>query len=227
MPMNQERLAQFSAALISDALDALGVEPRVLSPPVRALVPPPSGKLCGRARTYLYQVKSGPSFRAPPAPEKMVLQLQRMETFASRGDVLVIGFDGPPPAVGIVGDLFGALYGHRGMAGVVTPGWVRDLAELRRSGLSVYAAGTAPLNALGRVSLAGMDVPVVVGGVEVRPGDFIVGDEDGVVAIPAAEVADARLLSYLVESAERERRTLESLRQGGLLSEAFKIYGRL
>lgn len=128
----------------------------------------------------------------------------------ARGDVLVI--DGQ-------GELNTALWGTliteaarlNGLAGVVIDGAVRDIASIRRDHLPVFARGVVP-NAGGAEYSGELNVPIQCGGVPVRPNDWIVGDEDGVVVIPLerldAVVEKAELLSKL------EKRIAHAVRRG-------------
>ncbi len=225
--MTAEQIAAFATTLISDGLDALGLPAAVLPPAVRAIVPPRGGRMAGPVKTYLYRVRTPEEGVQPPAKAQMLAQLQRMEEYLQPGDVLVIGFEGAPPAVGIVGDLFGTLYAKRGAVGIVTPGLVRDAQELAALGLGVYAAGTTPLNSLGRVAMSALGAPVTVGGVGVANGDWLVADADGVVIVPAAQLGQPALLEWLQEAAEREKGTLDAVRSSGKLSDAFRTHGRL
>ena len=97
------------------------------------------------------------------------------------GAVLVIdggGWDA------FTGDNQGECAKRRGLVGVVVNGGARDVAGFRAIGMPLFFTGAA--TRIGKVQVAGVNVPVAVGGVTIRPGDVIVADEDGVVAIPAS-----------------------------------------
>lgn len=102
------------------------------------------------------------------------------------GDVLVIGARGITTQA-ILGGYMSTALVNRGVAGVIVDGAIRDAHEMRENGLPVYARATttngAALTAPGEVN-----VPVAVGGIVVDPGDVIVADEGGIVAIPPAAV---------------------------------------
>jgi 4-hydroxy-4-methyl-2-oxoglutarate aldolase len=90
---------------------------------------------------------------------------------------------------------------HRGVVGVVVDGLVRDTALLRLSDLPVFARGATPRDFSYPFGLdhGGVNVEVACGGVLVRAGDIIVGDDDGVVAVPlllAEESAEAMAGQY-------------------------------
>jgi regulator of RNase E activity RraA len=99
------------------------------------------------------------------------------------GDVAVYAVE-----AGVRAALFGELFGHaargRGAVGAIVDGLVRDSRALRTAGIPVFARGTSPLDTRGRAEVREFGVDLVVGGVLVRPGDYVVGDEDGVVVLP-------------------------------------------
>jgi regulator of RNase E activity RraA len=107
---------------------------------------------------------------------------------AVTGSVLVFG--GGHPGVGMVGGILLARMNARGVTAFVTDGAIRDRGDLGDIGLSICAAGVQPGMHLLAVQAVDADVIVGCGGVQVRPGDVIVGDEDGVVCVPAAIAAE-------------------------------------
>jgi 5-oxopent-3-ene-1,2,5-tricarboxylate decarboxylase/2-hydroxyhepta-2,4-diene-1,7-dioate isomerase len=103
------------------------------------------------------------------------------------GEVLVIEARGLPEA-GTLGDILAHRARHRGAAGVVSDGGVRDSQAVAATGLPVFAHGPHP-SVLGRRHVPWeTDVVIACGGAAVIPGDFVVGDADGVVVVPAAFV---------------------------------------
>jgi regulator of RNase E activity RraA len=102
--------------------------------------------------------------------------------------VLVVGGEtGLVPPAALFGKLMATQARYQGIAGIVVDGAVRDIADLRAMQFPVYARGTAPSVGLNR-TVGRTQVPVPCGGVEVAPGDWIVGDDDGLVIIPAARI---------------------------------------
>jgi 4-hydroxy-4-methyl-2-oxoglutarate aldolase len=105
---------------------------------------------------------------------------------AQPGDVLVIDAGGTD-RVTIWGGTSAIAAQAKGIAGCVTNASIRDVAEIEALGFPVFAAGTSVRGAT-KNHAGWMNVPVCVGDVTVNPGDFIVGDEDGVVVIAAADI---------------------------------------
>ena len=99
----------------------------------------------------------------------------------------------------------------KGLAGVVIDGAIRDLVDIRGSQLPVFARAVVP-NAGGAEYVGKLQVPVACGGTVVNPGDWLVGDDDGVVVIPAAQLEET------LEKAERivraEKKIAKAIRSG-------------
>lgn len=119
-----------------------------------------------------------------------------------KGHVLVI--DGH-------GNLDTALWGElttysaqgKGVAGVVIDGAIRDAAKVRRCRFPVFARSKVP-NAGGAEYLGQINVTTNCAGQVVRPGDWVVGDEDGVIVIPAESAADVLAAAERIVAAEKK-----------------------
>jgi 3-hexulose-6-phosphate synthase/6-phospho-3-hexuloisomerase len=137
---------------------------------------------------------------------------------AEPGSVLVIDAGGRPPAVWGEKATMSAL--KRGLSGVVIDGAIRDVMNIREMRFPAFAALTTPV--AGEPKGMGMiDVPVRVGGQYIRTGDWIVGDDDGVVVVPqekAVEVAN-RAQSVV----EREEREMAEIDQGSTLGKVSEL----
>ncbi|MDQ7857509.1 MAG: RraA family protein [Armatimonadota bacterium] len=94
----------------------------------------------------------------------------------------------------------------RGGTGAVIDGGVRDTAAILALGFPVFCKYRSPADAKGRWNVVDFDCPVTLGGVPVRPGDFIVGDADGVVVVPAALAVEVLLDAEQVVADENEIR---------------------
>ena len=120
---------------------------------------------------------------------------------ASPGEVLVLTSDEPVP-VALVGELLVTQALARGVAGILVDGALRDLDELVEVGLPIWARFVRAQGAT-KGQVGKLDVPVVIGGAEIRPGDFVVMDCDGAMALPSERVDE--VLPLAIERAERER----------------------
>src|SRR3954447_23782347 len=109
------------------------------------------------------------------------------------GQVLVMDCRGQGRAASAGGILATRLM-IRGAAGLVTDGTLRDTPDIAQLDLAVYAQGASPLTNLAQHHAVDLQVPIGCAEVAVYPGDVMVGDEEGVVCVPAhrgGEVAEA------------------------------------
>jgi regulator of RNase E activity RraA len=91
---------------------------------------------------------------------------------------------------GIFGDILCARIKHRGVAGLVTDGVVRDIAGVLNTGLPVWCQGAAAPPSVAGLTFVNWQEPIGCGGVGVYPDDVVVVDDDGAVLIPAALVEE-------------------------------------
>lgn len=94
----------------------------------------------------------------------------------------------------VLGGVSATVAAARGLSGVVTDGAVRDVEEISACGLPVRYGTTSPRSCRGEYQVIAVGKPVAFGAATVRPGDLVVADRDGVVAVPAdvAQVVLAR-----------------------------------
>ncbi|WP_405664145.1 4-carboxy-4-hydroxy-2-oxoadipate aldolase/oxaloacetate decarboxylase [Streptomyces sp. NBC_01166] len=120
------------------------------------------------------------------------------------GDVLVVTTTSPSTD-GMFGELFATALQRRGVRGLVINAGIRDTQELRDMG---FAAWAKAVSAQGTVKATGgsVNVPVVIGGQVIRPGDVIVADDDGVVAVPRERVRETAEASEAREAKEAKAR---------------------
>ncbi|MFC4626336.1 4-carboxy-4-hydroxy-2-oxoadipate aldolase/oxaloacetate decarboxylase [Daeguia caeni] len=140
----------------------------------------------------------GPAFTCacPPGDN---LTLHAALKLARPGDVIVCAAAGFTEQ-GLFGDVMASAAKGKGIAGLVVDGGVRDSSEISRLGFPVFSRSISIKGAV-KETLGQLNQPVVVGGELVSPGDLIIGDDDGVVVIPRALIAETA-----ETSAERERK---------------------
>ena len=143
---------------------------------------------------------------------------------ARPGDVGVIVMEGTLD-IAAMGNLMGTAATVRGMAGMVLDGAIRDVWDIRRMGLTVYARSTTPATAVGHYATVAKNVPVQCAGVTVRPGDIIVADEDGVVVVPQERAEE--VLKKAREIDDRERGMFPFIREHKSLQKAIELFNRI
>ena len=134
---------------------------------------------------------------------------------AKPGDVLILDVHGYSNA-GHFGDIMATACKVYGLAGVVIDGSCRDAEDIKELGFPVFVRAFNPSGTV-KESLAKMNIPVHCGGIEVKPGDIVFGDCDGVVVIPQEhedEVFQKALNKYdheqeIIKELEAGKTTLE------------------
>lgn len=210
-----ERLGRLHTALVSDVLDALGHRVGVLDFRIRALTSP--RPLVGRAFT----LESAPIDEPEEVPYEQLLAAFR---HLSPGDVVVLATNGELTS-GIWGELLATAARARGATGAVTDGLTRDVVQLEEMGFPVFARGPSPVDSAGRQAVHAFGEAVLCGGVEVRPGDLVLGDAMGVVVLPAALADEA--VRRAEEKASGENVVRGELESGHDPAEVFARHGIL
>jgi len=132
-------------------------------------------------------------------------------------DVVVIGIAGGRPASSW-GALLSLRSQQRGAVGTVIDGPVRDPSEIAALGYPLFHQPTScPAGSRLRLATLAIDQPVPCGGVQVAPGAIVVGDDSGVVVIPAARADD--VIAAAQRIAEAEQRLSDRLSAGGAFTE--------
>jgi RraA family protein len=184
--------ADFPTPDISDLLNRLyAVDPAIV--PLTS----PHHRLCGPACT----VKVFPGDN---------LMVHKSLDVARPGDVVVID-SGRSGTNAVLGDLVSTKAKHRGLAGFVVDGLIRDLPDILDLDFPVFARGTTPIGPLHR-GPGEINYPICCGGVVVNPGDLIVADAAGVVVVPR-EIA-VELLERLRSHQQANADYLASVKRG-------------
>jgi regulator of RNase E activity RraA len=121
---------------------------------------------------------------------------------AEVGSVVVAALD-DDKAFAVFGASFAELARSRRLAGFVVDGSVRDVPELRRQSFPTFARGAAPGSAGGHYRLAGANVPMMCGGIEVKPGDYVIADEDGIAVAPQGLLSDVLTAAKKIQRDEQ------------------------
>jgi RraA family protein len=140
------------------------------------------------------------------------LMVHKAIDLAEPGEVIVVDAGGDLTNA-IIGEIMTTLAQSRGVAGFVIDGAVRDVDALAASDFPVYARGVTHRGPY-KDGPGEINVAVTVGGQVVAPGDIVVGDGDGVLAVPRSEAAQVASLARA--QMEREAATLKAIAEGRL-----------
>jgi 4-hydroxy-4-methyl-2-oxoglutarate aldolase len=189
-PVLIERARRIQVADLHEGLGPVIGRQCLMQPQMRALFP--TARVCGPAIT---------SFNFPGDN----LMLHAAFRVAEAGDILVVTNGGSPQ---------GALWGEiatyysqiRKLGGAVIDGATRDTLQITKAGFPVFTSHIC-VSYPGKRGPGAVNVPVVIAGVNVGPGDLIVGDADGVIAIPPAhvEIAVRNAEARMAKEAEIKR----------------------
>jgi len=210
--------AHLYTAVVADCLDSIGLRHQSLRMDIRPL--DDDLVLAGRAKTAQWQ----PVLAGEEKPDNpYATEIEYIDS-ALPGDVFVMAV-GRHPEIVPWGELLTTACVMRGARGLVADGLVRDTRKIKAMKVPVFCSGRRPLDSAGRGKVAGFDVPVVIDGVRIVPGDFILADADGVVVIPQA--VERQVLEAAWTKVAGENRTRDALLAGRLLREVYEEFGIL
>lgn len=213
----QQRFLKVDAANVADVLDDLGLPDQGISPEIQAI----SGtRLAGWAYTITGQM----------VPYEGSGDAKKMEAChgISAGEISV--WSGNGEGICYFGELIALGMVERGSVGALVDGGLRDTRAMNEHGFPAFARYRSAVQSIGRWRVTDSQVPVYIAGatvrrVEVVPGDFIVGDEDGAIVVPQRVVLD--VLERSEAMTQSETRVREALTTGLSLSDALEQFGHV
>jgi 4-hydroxy-4-methyl-2-oxoglutarate aldolase len=201
------KFKELDTTSISDALDRLGIPGGC-----QGILPQvPGTKAVGRAFTVRYR---------PCGVEKGTVG-DFMDDVGP-GQIIVLDNGGRTYCT-VWGDIMTVYAQKRGIVGTVIDGVCRDLPRILTSQYPIFTRGRLMITGKDRVEVDGINIPVAVSGVHVRPNDIVACDDTGVVVIPQDRAQDVLKIAREIETAEQK--ILELLEKGVTLREARKQMG--
>lgn len=204
-------------AVIADTLDSLGLHRQVVAPGLAPLEE--TMTICGFARVGLYM----PIYHDDETVNVYEHEIRLVDDLRP-GDVPVISCNGNLN-LAPWGELLSTRAQVLGSTGCITDGCVRDVRLIRELGYPVFAAGRNPSDTRFRGKMMWLDVPCVIGGVRVTPGDFVMADMDGIVFVPGDRIEEA--LQGALAKVRAENTVRDELRAGERLADVFARHGIL
>jgi 4-hydroxy-4-methyl-2-oxoglutarate aldolase len=190
----------YGVADLHEAMGAVQGRRTLMSPTMRPLNP--GLKIAGAAVTALNYAGDN-------------LMVQKALLLAEPGQVVVLSNGGGLQGA-LVGEMMATYALKKGIAGIVVDGPIRDTDALRKLQLPIWSTSVSASHPERRGPGA-VNIPLPCAGITVRPGDIVMADDDGVIAIPPADFE--RVLAGARQRVEKEARILAALRDGGTLYE--------
>jgi 4-hydroxy-4-methyl-2-oxoglutarate aldolase len=208
------RFAAVYTGAITDVLDRHGYRQQTLPPSIRPLRP--GMRLAGPAFCVEGRPRPGVGY------DKSIRSVLAMLAAVRPGFVAV--YETHDATSAHLGELSVTSLKGRGCAGAVIDGGCRDVEYILREEFPVFCRYSTPQDCVGRWEVVASDVPITIGGVRIEPGDYVVADSDGVVAVPLA-VRDA-VLAEAEEVMVTESEIRTAVRAGTLPLAAYERYGK-
>jgi regulator of RNase E activity RraA len=198
---DQERanLEALSSGQVSDAMEALNLRRSVVTGFM--MLAAPGTKIVGTAVT-LRQV---PKNASDDRETKLTRHQELSRKIAQKGDVVVVD-NGGRLDTATWGEFHGYACKQNGVAGAIIDGATRDGPEIRSSGFPTFVRGLTPVSSKWDLKTASINEPVMLGLVQVNPGDIVFADETGIVVIPATRKDLVLLKANEIRKAEDSQR---------------------
>jgi regulator of RNase E activity RraA len=143
----------------------------------------------------------------------------RVIDVASSQSIIAIDLQGQ--FVSTFGGLAAQAAVQRGVAGVVIDGGCRDVEEIRAAGLWVSSRHVTPISGKGRLRINHVNVAVAIGGITVNAGDYIIGDETGLIRVPRDRIRAA--LEIAEDLAAQDAKFSTALSRGETFSNTAEV----
>jgi regulator of RNase E activity RraA len=187
---------------VSDALDRLGISGGLLG--IKAILP--GSRLCGQAFTVHY---------VPCGTVKGTVG--DFLDDVRPGQVVVIDNAGRTDCT-VWGDLMSITAVRNRVAGTVIDGVCRDVPGIMKSGYAIFSRGAYMVTGKDRVYVDQINVPISIAGVQVKPGDLMLGDDSGVVVVPFERAEEVLRIAREIDA--KEKAIEAELAKGVTLKEA-------
>ena len=205
------------SAVLADTLDTMNFRNQVVAPGLNPLND--DMQIVGYARTGIYM----PIFHDDENVNVYENEIQLIDDLEA-DDVPVLACNGNLN-ISPWGELLSTRAAYLGAAGCITDGCVRDTKVIRKMGFPVFSGGRNPTDTKYRGKMMWADVPAKIGGVEIRSGDLVMADADGIVFVPSGHIKEAVTLALAKVRAESLVR--QHLLDGVSLVDVFAKHGIL
>ncbi len=208
------RLEKCYTGVINDVMRGIGLSDYILPSDIRPLI---SGK-----------VIAGPVFTitGQPSPatdgHQTLLEWTGLLSKAKEGHIWVSQPN--DSKVAHMGELSAETLMSKGIKGVVTDAFIRDVGFIRKMDFQVWSKGFTPADVVGYWLPTGFDVPIIIGRTTIHPGDYLLADEDGVIIIPKDRIEE--ILEQSEEAIQKENKVRTAILEGVDPQQAYLKYGK-
>lgn len=201
---NEFKIEDLCTGTFSDNLDRLGFKHQIASGFQRNQR---LTRFIGRARTVMIELNDA-------ADENLATGLKYFETLG-KGDVIVVAGNGP---YAYFGQMMSRLCMRQGIEGVVIDGMSRDsIFTNDKCILPIYSKGYTPVDIKGRGQVKAVDIPIIVDGIIVSPGDLVFADTDAVCFVP--RVCEDELEKMVRKEIQEEKKRVALINNGASVDE--------
>jgi 4-hydroxy-4-methyl-2-oxoglutarate aldolase len=201
------------AALFSDILDGMGYRSQAVSPEAAIRPLKETFVSAGRAVTLL---------NAPDTKEEDPYDLAIKCIDAIQPGSVMVATGSERLRTGIMGELTATALRARGCRGAIVNGYTRDSRKLIGMGYPTFAWGSSPIDTPGRSRAVETNIPVVIGGVTITPGDLMFADMDGIVVVPRS--VEKEVIDRVLERLSTENKVRRELAEGRTMAEVWSRY---
>ena len=201
------------AGVFSDVLDEMGQRFQVVSPHSR-IRPLDNGFVgVGRAVTLLNEKDDNEN-----EPYDAVIKC--IDSLSP--DSILVTTSSDTFDVGIMGELTATALRARKSRGAIVNGYTRDARKLIGMKFPTFAWGPSPIDTTGRARVTNYNIPIIIGGVRILPGDLVFADLDGIVVVPRN--LEKKVIEEVIERIKTENTVRNELASGRGMSEVWKKY---
>lgn len=212
--MFQEMKDKLYTPVVGDILDEMGYTHQFLPQSIKPMKS--DMKIAGIAMPVLMIDVFGPQEKPFGRLCECLDQIEENEIYVAAGGTRRCAY---------WGELLTATAKKRGGTGAVIDGWHRDTPQVLEQAWPVFSMGSYAQDSSVRTQVVDFRCPVEIGQISVFPGDYIFGDQDGVIVIPKAVAEE--VTEKALEKASKEKELRRAVESGMKVSDAFQIYGVL
>lgn len=212
------RFQSVDTSNVADVLDTMGYFDQGLHSDFASY--PPSGRLAGWAYTV----------RGQMTPYPLGGDSEKMEACQGIGSGEISVWSGDGEGICYFGELIAIGMKERGSSGALVDGGIRDIRWIKEQNFPVFARYRTPVQSIARWKVNAHQIPVKLRGatarfVEIKPGDFILADDDGAIVVPSGIVVS--VLDEAERLGEAEVQIRKQISEGLSLADALKKFGHV